>query len=56
MTGDGVRLERGDLSFLGRMDRQIKIDGFRVEPAEVQTTIARLSHAFVLSLQIAPRI
>ncbi|MFF3666107.1 amino acid adenylation domain-containing protein [Microtetraspora malaysiensis] len=37
-TGDlGRRLPDGTLICLGRLDRQIKVRGFRVEPAEVET-------------------
>ena len=39
-TGDIVRyLPDGDLEFLGRMDNQIKIRGFRVELEEIEQTI-----------------
>lgn len=35
-TGDmGSRLSDGKISFLGRVDDQIKLHGFRIEPAEV---------------------
>jgi amino acid adenylation domain-containing protein len=41
-TGDlGRRLPDGRLEFLGRSDRQIKIRGYRVEPAEVEAALAR---------------
>lgn len=42
-TGDIVR-ERpdGQLVFLGRRDRQVKISGVRVEPAEIETAIRML--------------
>ncbi len=36
-TGDRVRhLPAGEIEFLGRVDRQLKIRGFRVEPGEVE--------------------
>ncbi|WP_394437524.1 amino acid adenylation domain-containing protein [Streptomyces sp. SGAir0957] len=38
-TGDLGRLRDGVLEFLGRSDDQIKIRGFRVEPAEVQAAL-----------------
>jgi amino acid adenylation domain-containing protein len=39
-TGDLVRwLPDGTLEFLGRADRQIKVQGYRVEPAEVEAAI-----------------
>jgi hypothetical protein len=41
-TGDRVRrLPDGALEFLGRMDRQIKIRGYRVEPGEIEAALAR---------------
>jgi amino acid adenylation domain-containing protein len=41
-TGDRVRWNRaGELEFLGRLDHQVKLRGFRVEPAEVEAAIAR---------------
>jgi amino acid adenylation domain-containing protein len=42
-TGDMVRrLESGDLEFLGRIDEQIKIRGYRVEPAEIEAALLGL--------------
>jgi len=39
-TGDkGYYDEQGNLYLLGRIDRQIKIRGFRVEPAEVESIV-----------------
>ena len=39
-TGDLVRrLPDGTLEFLGRRDDQIKIRGFRVEPAEIEAAL-----------------
>lgn len=41
-TGDRVRwLPSGELEFLGRMDRQVKVRGHRVEPGEVESVIFR---------------
>jgi amino acid adenylation domain-containing protein len=41
-TGDQVRLlDNGEVAFLGRLDRQIKLRGFRIEPAEIVTALDR---------------
>ncbi|WP_405443091.1 amino acid adenylation domain-containing protein [Streptomyces avidinii] len=41
-TGDLVRQDTGgNLEYLGRTDNQIKIRGFRVEPAEIEAALAR---------------
>ncbi|MFI5930813.1 amino acid adenylation domain-containing protein [Actinoplanes sp. NPDC051494] len=45
-TGDRVRLRPdGRLAFRGRIDRQLKVRGFRVEPAEVERAL--LAHPAV---------
>ena len=42
-TGDLVRrLPEGTLAFLGRADRQLKINGYRVEPGEVEAVLGAL--------------
>lgn len=41
-TGDRVRVVDGELEFLGRLDRQLKLRGFRIEPEEVQHACERL--------------
>ncbi|WP_158625004.1 non-ribosomal peptide synthetase/type I polyketide synthase [Corallococcus terminator] len=39
-TGDHVRIRPdGELEFLGRMDAQLKLRGFRVEPAEISARL-----------------
>jgi amino acid adenylation domain-containing protein len=57
-TGDLVR-ERadGNLAFLSRADAQIKIRGFRVEPAEIESAICRhpqVAQAVVTVRELAP--
>jgi len=56
-TGDRVRYQNdGNIQFLGRVDDQIKIRGFRVEPGEVEQTLRaypRLHDVAVLAHQKA---
>ncbi|HEX5988588.1 MAG TPA: amino acid adenylation domain-containing protein [Solirubrobacterales bacterium] len=52
-TGDRVRrLPDGTLEFLGRLDRQLKIRGFRVEPAEIE--VALREHPAVADAVVVP--
>ena len=42
-TGDRVRmLDSTTLEYLGRLDRQLKISGFRIEPAEIEGALLAL--------------
>src|SRR6185369_1630565 len=41
-TGDLCRwLPTGDIEYLGRIDHQIKLRGFRIEPAEIEAALAK---------------
>ncbi|HEX4368359.1 MAG TPA: amino acid adenylation domain-containing protein, partial [Rhodopila sp.] len=52
-TGDlGRFLPGGALDFLGRDDRQVKIRGHRIEPAEIEHTL--LHHDLVREAHVAP--
>ena len=41
-TGDRISMHNGDLHFHDRLDRQLKIRGYRVEPAAVDETLRQI--------------
>src|SRR5262249_61029765 len=57
-TGDLVRQRRdGNIEFLGRNDFQVKVRGFRIEPAEIEDVLAKhpaVSNAVVQAREDTP--
>ncbi|HLM58539.1 MAG TPA: amino acid adenylation domain-containing protein [Pyrinomonadaceae bacterium] len=53
-TGDMARyLSDGDIEFLGRLDHQVKVRGFRIEPGEIESAMAE--HAAVREAVVVTR-
>jgi amino acid adenylation domain-containing protein len=52
-TGDlGTRLPSGEVVFLGRTDRQVKVRGFRVECAEVENAVLTVGDSAIRSVAV----
>ena len=43
LTGDLGRMSGDDLEFIGRRDHQLKVSGYRIEPAEIETALRAVS-------------
>nr|WP_281404395.1 non-ribosomal peptide synthase/polyketide synthase [Pyxidicoccus fallax] len=53
-TGDKARwLDNGQLEYLGRIDSQVKLRGFRIEPGEIESALS--SHPSVREVVVALR-
>jgi amino acid adenylation domain-containing protein len=56
-TGDRVRLRvDGELEYLGRTDRQVKLRGFRIELAEIEAVIAEHPAVREAAVALVPRV
>jgi amino acid adenylation domain-containing protein len=55
LTGDRARLSRsGELVYLGRFDDELKISGYRVNPLEIETALAKLPNVREAAVVVTP--
>ncbi|GAB6041501.1 non-ribosomal peptide synthetase [Endothiovibrio diazotrophicus] len=55
-TGDRVRRRAdGAVEYLGRVDRQIKLRGFRIEPGEIEVALREVSGAEQVAVELRER-
>ncbi|MFV0278725.1 MAG: amino acid adenylation domain-containing protein, partial [Parahaliea sp.] len=55
-SGDGVRWQDdGSLDFLGRLDRQLKLRGLRIEPAEIEARLCQLQGILQAAVRVWAR-
>lgn len=57
-TGDLARyLADGNIEFMGRLDNQVKIHGYRIEPSEIEAALAQhraVQNSVVMQREVAP--
>jgi nonribosomal peptide synthetase MxcG len=55
-TGDLVKLDGGQLQFLGRLDNEVKISGVRIDPAEVENALLTNESVREVAVIAIPRV
>jgi amino acid adenylation domain-containing protein len=55
-TGDRVRwMDNGQIEFLGRVDAQLKVRGYRIEPAEIESALLAHPAVYQAAVDAQPR-